>query len=78
MRLEGCDEEALHGYGRRLANIAEIIKTKGVEKVKLEDLTEEMLPRGKALVPEGVKIEMLQKVQGFIESDPEYQKLYDF
>lgn len=56
----------------------EIIKTKGVEKIKLEELTEEMMPKGKALVPEGVKNELLQRIQEFIEQDPDYQKLYDF
>ena len=36
------------------------------------------MPKGKALVPETVKNELLQKIQEFIEADPDYQKLYDF
>eukprot|EP00829_Urostomides_striatus_P014605 TRINITY_DN436_c0_g3_i1.p2 TRINITY_DN436_c0_g3~~TRINITY_DN436_c0_g3_i1.p2 ORF type:complete len:112 (-),score=38.90 TRINITY_DN436_c0_g3_i1:66-401(-) len=56
----------------------EIIKTKGIEKIKLEDLTEEMMPKGKAMVPETVKNELLQKIQDFIEQDPDYKQQYDF
>ena len=35
------------------------------------------MPKGKALVPDAVKNELLQKIQEFIESDPDYQQLYD-
>ena len=55
-----------------------MIKTKGIEKIKLEDLTEELMPKGKAMVPESVKNEILEKIQTFIDNDPDYQKLYDF
>ena len=46
--------------------------------MKLEELTEELLPKGKALVPDAVKNELLEKIQNFIENDPDYQRLYDF
>ena len=46
--------------------------------MKLEELTEELLPKGKALVPDTVKNELLEKIQNFIENDPDYQRLYDF
>ena len=63
------------GKGKRTR--VEIIKAKGIEKIKLEELTEEMMPKGKALVPDAVKNELLQKIQDFIENDPDYQKMYD-
>lgn len=46
--------------------------------MKLEELTEELLPKGKALVPDVVRNELLEKIQDFIENDPDYQRLYDF
>ena len=37
----------------------EIIRAKGLERVNLEDLVEELLPRGRSLVPTQVKEDLL-------------------
>eukprot|EP00826_Nyctotherus_ovalis_P003123 TRINITY_DN1062_c0_g1_i1.p1 TRINITY_DN1062_c0_g1~~TRINITY_DN1062_c0_g1_i1.p1 ORF type:complete len:109 (-),score=35.27 TRINITY_DN1062_c0_g1_i1:139-465(-) len=56
----------------------DVIKSKGIENVRVEELTEELVPKGKALIPESVKSELLEKIQAFIENDPDYKRLYDF
>lgn len=55
--------------------ILEIIRSKGLEKINLEELVEELLPQGRALVPEKVKDDLLARIKGFLESDPEYKRL---
>jgi len=40
----------------------EIIQTRGVEYVKIEDLMKELTPKATSLVPENVKAEILQKI----------------
>lgn len=55
--------------------ILEIIRGKGLEKINLEELVEELLPQGRALVPEKVKDDLLARIKGFLESDPEYKRL---
>ena len=37
----------------------EIIRAKGLERINLEDLVEELLPRGRSLVPTQVKEDLL-------------------
>ena len=37
----------------------EIIRQKGLEKINLEDLVEELLPKGRSLVPTKVKEDLL-------------------
>ncbi len=37
----------------------ETIRAKGLEKINLEDLVEELLPKGRALVPLKVKEDLL-------------------
>ena len=37
----------------------ELIRTKGLEKINLEDLVDELLPKGRALVPTKVKEDLL-------------------
>ena len=39
--------------------VVEIIRGKGLEKINLEDLVEELLPRGRSLVPTQVKEDLL-------------------
>ena len=46
----------------------EIIKNKGTEKITIEDLVKEVMPRGKATVPEKVKEEIMEKLQKFLVS----------
>ena len=47
---------------------AEVIKTKGIERITVDDLVEEITPRGKATVPEAIRAEMLQRIRTFLES----------
>ena len=46
----------------------EIIKAKGTEKITIEDLVKDIVPRGKATVPEKVKEEMMEKIAKFLAS----------
>jgi enhancer of yellow 2 transcription factor len=41
-----------------------LIRSKGLEKINLDDLVEEMLPRGRALVPTQVKEDLLGRIRG--------------
>lgn len=47
---------------------AEVIKTKGMEKIEVEDLVREITPHGRASVPDDVKAELLRKIQLFIST----------
>ena len=44
----------------------EIVKEKGLEKVKLEDLVRDITPKGRALVPDSVKKELVQQIKEFL------------
>ncbi|GFT36431.1 transcription and mRNA export factor ENY2 [Trichonephila clavipes] len=44
-----------------------IIQEKGIENVTEESLVEEMTPEGRALVPDAVKRELLQRVHSILE-----------
>ena len=39
--------------------LIEIIKSKGLERINLEELVEELLPKGRSLVPTQVKEDLL-------------------
>ena len=52
-----------------------MIREKGLEKINLDDLVEEMLPRGRSLVPTQVKEELLNKIKTHLEKDEDYKKL---
>ena len=54
---------------------AELIRNKGLEKINLDDLVEEMLPRGRALVPSKVKEDLLGEIKGTLEKDEDYRRL---
>mgnify|MGYP000274171110 CR=1 FL=1 len=56
----------------------QIIRQKGLEQINLEDLVEELLPKGRALVPTGVKEDLLGQIKGFLENDEDYRKLTGF
>jgi enhancer of yellow 2 transcription factor len=47
------------------------IRTKGLDNVTVEDLLQELTPRGRALVPEAVKNELLVRIRRFLESGDE-------
>lgn len=44
-----------------------MIRNKGIDQVTVEDLVEEITPRGRAAVPESVKSDMLEKIKAFID-----------
>lgn len=44
----------------------EIVKKKGLENVTVEDLVAEATPRGRALVPDDVKRELLGRIRTFL------------
>uniref|UniRef100_A0A8C1WBF5 Transcription and mRNA export factor ENY2 n=3 Tax=Cyprinus carpio TaxID=7962 RepID=A0A8C1WBF5_CYPCA len=44
----------------------EVIKEKGLENVTVEDLVAGVTPKGRALVPDSVKKELLQRIKAFL------------
>ncbi|XP_076325351.1 transcription and mRNA export factor ENY2-like isoform X1 [Tachypleus tridentatus] len=44
----------------------DIVKEKGVENVTVDDLVAEITPKGRALVPDAVKRELLQRIRTFL------------
>lgn len=44
----------------------EVVRERGLERVKLEDLVKEITPKGRALVPDSVKRELLSKIKDFL------------
>ena len=56
----------------------QIIRNKGLEQVNLEELVEELLPKGRSLVPTSVKEDLLTQIKAFLENDEDYKKLTGF
>ena len=56
----------------------ELIRNKGLEKINLDDLVEELLPKGRALVPTSVKEDLLGRIKSYLESDPDYRRITGF
>jgi len=55
------------GWRDEMKNICrEMIRQKGVDKVNVEELVEEITPKGRAAVPAPVKAELLQRVRRFL------------
>ncbi|XP_008007768.1 transcription and mRNA export factor ENY2-like [Chlorocebus sabaeus] len=48
------------------AHCKEVIKEKGLEHVTVDDLVAEITPKGRALVPDSVKTELLQRIRTFL------------
>ena len=48
------------------AHCKDVIKSKGMEKIEVEDLVREITPHGRTTVPASVKAELLSKIQQFI------------
>jgi len=44
----------------------EVVREKGLERVKLEDLVKEITLKGRSLVPDSVKRELLVKIKDFL------------
>jgi enhancer of yellow 2 transcription factor len=45
----------------------EVIRSKGLEKITVEDLVAEITPKGRAAVPDAVKAELLQRIRKFLQ-----------
>mmetsp|Transcript_14219 Transcript_14219/g.17035 ORF Transcript_14219/g.17035 Transcript_14219/m.17035 type:complete len:108 (-) Transcript_14219:99-422(-) len=45
---------------------SEIIRNKGQDKITIDDLAKEIMPMGKAKIPQKVKEEMLERLQKFL------------
>merc|ERR1711892_1510367 len=50
----------------------DVVKAKGLDRITVEDLVQEIAPRGSQMVPEEVRKELLRDVKKFLESDPGY------
>uniref|UniRef100_A0A3Q4BQJ2 Transcription and mRNA export factor ENY2 n=1 Tax=Mola mola TaxID=94237 RepID=A0A3Q4BQJ2_MOLML len=48
------------------AHCKEVIKEKGLEHITVEDLVVEITPKGRALVPDSVKKELLHRIRAFL------------
>ncbi|CAN9514106.1 unnamed protein product [Ophioblennius macclurei] len=48
------------------AHCKEVIKEKGLEHVTVEDLVVDLTPKGRALVPDSVKKELLHRIKAFL------------
>ncbi|XP_023667666.1 transcription and mRNA export factor ENY2 isoform X1 [Paramormyrops kingsleyae] len=48
------------------AHCKDVIREKGFEHVTVEDLVAEITPKGRALVPDSVKKELLQRIRAFL------------
>mgnify|MGYP001946853706 CR=1 FL=1 len=44
----------------------------------MEELVEELLPRGRSLVPTQVKEDLLGQIKVFLENDQDYKRLSGF
>lgn len=44
----------------------EIVKERGLEHVKVDDLVKEITPKGRSSVPDSVKRELLQRIRTFL------------
>ncbi|CDW74391.1 UNKNOWN [Stylonychia lemnae] len=53
----------------------DLIRSKGLEKINLDDLVEELLPKGRALVPTKIKEDLLARIKTYLENDSDYKRL---
>mmetsp|Transcript_91581 Transcript_91581/g.254984 ORF Transcript_91581/g.254984 Transcript_91581/m.254984 type:complete len:102 (+) Transcript_91581:132-437(+) len=59
-----------HGWFDQLkAHCKEVIKNKGLEKISVEQLTDEITPHGRATVPEDIKAEVLARIRTFLQTN---------
>lgn len=52
------------------AHCKEVVKAKGVEQITVQELVAEITPKGRALVPDSVKKELLQQIKTFLAAQP--------
>ena len=55
--------------------LLDLIRSKGLEKINLDDLVEELLPKGRALVPTKIKEDLLGRIKNYLENDSDYKRL---
>ena len=48
-----------------------MVKEKGIERVRLEDLVTEITPKGRQTVPDAIKRELLTKIKDFLAQQRE-------
>ncbi|CAK4376086.1 unnamed protein product [Aphanomyces euteiches] len=46
----------------------DLIKTKGIDQITVDDLVEEITPKGRATVPDSIKADMLERIRLFLET----------
>ena len=46
----------------------EVIRSKGLEKITVDELVAEITPRGRATVPDEVKADLLQRIRKFLQA----------
>ncbi|KAF4030021.1 Transcription factor e(y)2 [Phytophthora infestans] len=51
----------------------DVIRNKGIDQVTVEDLIEEITPKGRASVPKEVKDDLLEKIKAFIEKEADFK-----
>ncbi|CAN0272412.1 unnamed protein product [Lampetra fluviatilis] len=54
------------------AHCKDVIRDKGLEHVTVEDLISEITPKGRALVPDNVKKELLQRIRAFLAQNTNF------
>merc|ERR1719370_2526447 len=47
----------------------EVVKEKGLDRITVEDLVQEVAPQGSQLVPDDVKKELLQEIRTFLANN---------
>ncbi len=62
-------------YEHILMIALDLIRSKGLEKINLDDLVEELLPKGRALVPTKIKEDLLARIKTYLENDSDYKRL---
>ena len=67
----------LNNYFLTISDV-ELIRNKGLEKINLDDLVEELLPKGRSLVKTEIKEDLLGRIKSYLESDPDYRRITGF
>mmetsp|Transcript_5093 Transcript_5093/g.11127 ORF Transcript_5093/g.11127 Transcript_5093/m.11127 type:complete len:105 (+) Transcript_5093:263-577(+) len=47
----------------------DLIRKKGLSQINVEDLVKEITPKGRAMVPDAVKAELLTRIRNFLAND---------
>eukprot|EP00918_Siedleckia_nematoides_P041036 GHVU01089076.1.p3 GENE.GHVU01089076.1~~GHVU01089076.1.p3 ORF type:complete len:117 (-),score=25.44 GHVU01089076.1:194-544(-) len=47
----------------------EVIKSKGLEQISVEDLVAEITPRGRQTIPDDIKADLLERIRKFLASN---------